>query len=475
MAYPPSLFASSRLCTGLVLLVSALVYYLAAKAGMALFSLQPSNITLLWLPSGIGAAMVLGAGPLALPWIFLASVLANYPGMVDAPHGNALLHIAIAALADGFAAWLAAWACQRQLHGSLRRVADLFRFGVWVCLLPTVVSSLLITCNLAWGGYIAWDTLPNMLRILVLADSLGLLLVLPLYLGWHATSPATATRSMRVWRLLSVNVFGLLCIHGSFEGYAGLIFFVLPTLIYLAAHDNLRAVGLSLLATSVYAIHRTAGDQGPFLARHEMESVLMLVSYLVSTAFVVLTVVLHHKQLLLTEQQRQEWQFRAEYDPLTGAATRPVVIKAIDSALERAQCYGQSFTVAMLDLDHFKRVNDTYGHAAGDEVLRTLSQVVRANIRAIDIFARMGGEEFVILFPQLGMAMASQTLERIRLALQAQPTFAQGQAIAMTVSIGAVEFSCGTSSSAQLLACADRRLYNAKAQGRNRTVTTDAP
>src|SRR5262245_56777845 len=121
-----------------------LVYYLCARFGMLLFSLQPNNITLLWLASGVDLVLVLRAGGLASPVIFLASLLANYPGMSRAGALGQSWHVAIAAGADTLSALLAARLLNWQLPAGLMRAGDLARFSFYVCFLPTAISGLLI-------------------------------------------------------------------------------------------------------------------------------------------------------------------------------------------------------------------------------------------------------------------------------------------------------------------------------------------
>ena len=159
----------------------------------------------------------------------------------------------------------------------------------------------------------------------------------------------------------------------------------------------------------------------------------------------------------------------ANQDALTGAANRRAVLEALESQLSKAQRQRTPLALLMLDIDHFKRVNDQYGHLAGDQVLRHFVHVVRQRLRAQDFLGRYGGEEFLLLLPDTDLAGAQQLAQQLCQAVQAAPCDWQGQTIAVTVSVGIA--STGTSQQADgetLLQAADQALYRAKDKGRNR-------
>ncbi|MCF8168896.1 MAG: diguanylate cyclase [Rhodoferax sp.] len=159
-------------------------------------------------------------------------------------------------------------------------------------------------------------------------------------------------------------------------------------------------------------------------------------------------------------------------DPLTGAFNRRQLFDLLDKERQRIWRGGQSMAVLMLDLDHFKRVNDHFGHAAGDTVLREFVRRCQETVRSTDAVCRYGGEEFVLLLPTMSSAGAASLAERLRSIIAATPVEFEDRAIPISVSIGVAGYRDRESIEA-LLARADQLLYQAKAAGRNQ-VATDA-
>ncbi len=161
-------------------------------------------------------------------------------------------------------------------------------------------------------------------------------------------------------------------------------------------------------------------------------------------------------------------------DALTGLNNRRYLETHLASLLQTVTGRGGSLSLMVLDIDHFKSVNDTYGHNAGDEVLRNFAGRVKRMVRQTDLACRFGGEEFVVMMPDTTMAVAAQIAERVRAAVQGElfPIDGGGRAIPVTVSIGIAE-SMGVGDPDMLFRRADKALYRSKNSGRNR-VTADA-
>jgi diguanylate cyclase (GGDEF)-like protein/PAS domain S-box-containing protein len=167
---------------------------------------------------------------------------------------------------------------------------------------------------------------------------------------------------------------------------------------------------------------------------------------------------------------------QAYSDPLTGLANRRAFLERATSECARATRLDTDLAVLMMDIDHFKRVNDTHGHVAGDRVLKTLADVCRTTLRASDVIGRIGGEEFAILLPDTGTDQALETAERLREALAAaQTTLTDDTTISVTASIGLTSRNGQIADIDTLLAQADDALYRAKREGRNRVCRFELP
>ncbi|MQG95738.1 GGDEF domain-containing protein [Pseudomonas sp. MN1F] len=163
------------------------------------------------------------------------------------------------------------------------------------------------------------------------------------------------------------------------------------------------------------------------------------------------------------EEQRQ----KALIDPLTGLPNRAAWTEQVEREMLDWQESGGHLAMAILDLDHFKRINDSYGHLAGDKVLKIVADQLRKRLRPRDFIARFGGEEFVLLLPQTSPAAAVQVAEALRAAIEACPFHFKGERVVITTSIGLSAFRSGERGD-QVLKRADTALYRAKDLGRNR-------
>jgi diguanylate cyclase len=166
------------------------------------------------------------------------------------------------------------------------------------------------------------------------------------------------------------------------------------------------------------------------------------------------------------EEQRQ----KALIDPLTGLPNRAAWSERLEHEIGQWQQHGNTLLLAMLDLDHFKRINDNYGHLAGDKVLKIIANVLRKRLRGTDFIARFGGEEFVLLMPATAPMVGAKLLEILRAAIEACPFHFKGERVTITISMGLTAFRPGEHSDL-VLKRADQALYRAKNAGRNRIET----
>ncbi|NLV24319.1 MAG: diguanylate cyclase [Deltaproteobacteria bacterium] len=172
---------------------------------------------------------------------------------------------------------------------------------------------------------------------------------------------------------------------------------------------------------------------------------------------------LQHQLFQAIEQQKK----LAYTDPLTGIANRRAILDRLESEMARARRDQVSLWIAILDIDHFKRINDNFGHLAGDRVLQECVERISRSIRKYDCFGRYGGEEFLLIFPAVESGAEMQTLERIRKTMADREMNVEDNSIHITVSLGAVKWN-GSDTMDEMILKADDALYRAKQNGRNR-------
>lgn len=164
------------------------------------------------------------------------------------------------------------------------------------------------------------------------------------------------------------------------------------------------------------------------------------------------------------------WQEAAFTDHLSGLANRRRLERQLEREIARTERFGHPFSLVMLDIDEFKKVNDTFGHEMGDEVIKSLAKTLQEGIRGIDLAARIGGEEFAVILTETPLERATEVAERLRLAIKDVELPDVGS---VTVSLGVAEAPFCAHTGRELLACADTALYAAKDLGRDRVVRAD--
>jgi diguanylate cyclase (GGDEF)-like protein len=230
-----------------------------------------------------------------------------------------------------------------------------------------------------------------------------------------------------------------------------------PAMAVLALHGIvfLSPIPIVLLSTSEM---RFSDFTGGWFAIFALETLL----YAIATAFIILT--------MAKERSERIHRTAATIDPLTEIFNRRALLEAGRRILGRVAWDKQPVSVLMFDLDHFKKINDRFGHAVGDRALQTFARTAAARLRATDVIGRLGGEEFAAILPGTSLLSAAVAAERVRVAFEAAAIEIDGLPIGGTVSIGAAATELPECDIDVLLEQADKALYAAKASGRNRYV-----
>jgi diguanylate cyclase (GGDEF)-like protein len=172
--------------------------------------------------------------------------------------------------------------------------------------------------------------------------------------------------------------------------------------------------------------------------------------------------------LLSNRRHRAELIRLAERDELTGLLNRRAIVRKAVELLSRARESKGTLIIGLIDLDHFKSINDRFGHAVGDQLLQRLASALRTTLHTREVFGRYGGEEFLVLFPDTTLEQARQSSERLRIALREQHLRVDDQDVTVTLSLGLASYEGGDVLFDQIARRADIALYVAKTQGRDR-------
>ena len=259
------------------------------------------------------------------------------------------------------------------------------------------------------------------------------------------------------------------------------IFFLLAA--RTLAHGGARRVPVRYLFAMVLGLHGVFLLLRPLLFKLGPAApgeppgagLIALVSQFVVLEAIVAVLLLGFGTLMLANEFiTSELRHQAEVDPLTNVFNRRAFLTLLDKALSHARRTQVTLPVLVMDLDHFKKVNDSWGHRAGDDVLRHFVMLAHRGLRKEDVMGRLGGEEFAIFLPNAGAGGAIAVAERLRAMVEANPVTTEQRSIALTVSIGLT--LCVVSESADAaLQRADDAMYLAKKRGRNRVEMAAAP
>lgn len=486
-----------------VALGTGLAYYLGALAGVH-GAVMPEGIAILWPPNALLLAVLLQR-PRSGWWACFPAIVA---GEMAADWGSFSPRESLAFAAINFvealliALLLQALFSRRFEFRSFRHV-----------LVFAVVGVALVPALAALPGALVYSmsrgdqtSFLSFWRIWWFGDALGLLVVTPAAwaaLEWWSggcrrpplTMTLTAAVLLLATALLAWWVFA--ADARDLHRYPVTPFILMPITALTAARCGFASAAWGGLLLAMISIGWTTLGSGPYSQREEIDAAIALQEYLTITVFSALALA-----VLVGETQSQQQRAResedalrqlnqqleqrvaertaeltvanrelerlAVSDGLTGALNRRRFIELAAQELERARRYGRPLALVLWDLDHFKRINDCFGHLAGDAVLCAAVQRAQRLLRSSDILARYGGEEFVVLLPDTELEAAIRLAERIRLALCQSPLETGQGSIAMSASMGVTVLREEDAGVDDLIGRADLAMYVAKDAGRNR-------
>ncbi|CAK0746835.1 membrane hypothetical protein [Gammaproteobacteria bacterium] len=463
------------------ILLTMVLYIAVAWYGTWISTNLPFSTNLVWFSPGVGLIAFLAFGNLAIPIVFLSSFLAHYGPSIPCDFSWGIL--------ETTEAWLAWRLLPNRENFLIQDRATFFKFFWRSAVLPALsISWAVVWVHRSCNHLEIPHTLVAWIAIFVqesVDDILGIVAITPLFLVIRERGVGAAIKlgfSVAGW--LIVPMAGIFLTHNALSTIL-LVFIIIGIILYIAVTEMFHGAAWAFVCVSVFSMaFITFGEGRKFAIESHLEYthfLFVILCFGVFPYYISLTLKEFHRLkdsleeqvISRTKELTQANKYLAEIaflDSLTGLSNRRAFMPRIQAEHARAQRSHRPYAFAILDLDHFKRINDTYGHQAGDLVLATFATILQSNIRNLDMAARWGGEEFAILFPEAASDSCSIALERIRKSLEAQPISSQEHFIQVTVSIGVTHFYPGDTDANQVFQRADRALYSAKENGRNRLV-----
>ncbi len=467
-------------------LALALGYFALSRLGLAFLS--DGQVALLWPASGLALGVLVCVPRRTWPRYALAAFLANLAAQawargIDTP---ALGLAGVNALEPLLAAWTlqaVARSRARPTFESTREVAGLIAAATLANAVTAALGAAIVSSAFGTPFGRAWQQW-------WLADGLGMLAVAPvaMALRWHR--PARADRGAVAFVAVAWLFAALICWQ-PLPGLPQLLHrshVMLPLLLWVAVRYGARATAAALAGVAAIATSATVAGHGPFAvggsggaASAEVLQGFLAVA-IVSTLFVASVVAERNRveeelRAIVSERERFEHELRhlADHDPLTGLLNRRRFELELDRQLAQARRYGRPGAVVLLDVDRFKQINDTYGHSVGDRLIVGVADALRARLRGSDAIARIGGDEFAVLLPEIDCAGAEAVAVELVAAVAAHTTHVDGRELPrVTISVGVASFGpqAGLDREALVIA-ADVAMYRAKEAGRNRYAVAD--
>ncbi len=461
--------------------ISFFVFYIGfALLGMWLTSKPPSSLSVIWLPAGIGLVSAISFGRKGLILVYLASSFSNGGYGYYFAEENKLMALysgLTSALVDLLQTWIA-WRLLLVSHLLFKSPQDLLKFFFRACIIPPALTVWILP--LIWyyiggipfaNGFTGYVT--KTIQILS-ADMLGLFLVTPLFLALRHLS---IFKFVKLFVISSILLF--LPVLLAVYIHKPLISLIIPVILFLVVKYRLAGSTFALtIITGILLFYMAflekSSDDIEWFSYFNVSLLILclgLVPHYIALTLEQLRIVKETLELRVAERTKalqlanEQLELAANTDILTGLLNRRAFLNRFKYESDRANRTQNPYSIAILDLDHFKNINDNFGHQAGDEVLLAFSQIMISHLRTTDIACRWGGEEFLILFPDTNQAEANIPLTRIREFTEVSEDLSDETSVKLTVSIGVSDSIVSGADS--IIDHADKALYAAKAAGRN--------
>lgn len=463
----------------------AVVYIVTGLLGQV-FAIPPGNVTPVWLPSGLMFAFALRFGSVVWPGIFLGAFLGNIWAYFSVSSLQQSVFAIAAATFNGIGDVLAVvWIVlnlQKYLAGesAFSSIYNFSKFVFWGVITGSLISALCGVTGLLLFGFLHYEDYWFSIVNWWIGDGVGVLLLCPLLYTFLEEHKFKKRQFSFLCMIISLLIFSSLSLH-MFElinipsPLLELLLITIPAFFSLILYAGQRAVYITQIAVVAIAIVATHSGKGPFTTYELFTPLMALQVFIAIFSMVVFSIalLLDDKRRMLEQLSSQNAQLESLYnrDPLTGLWNRYRIEEFLAVDLDRFARKQESFAVLMIDIDDFKKVNDTYGHLEGDRVLVEISRLLSANTRAGDLVGRWGGEEFILLAAEPEHKPAEQFANKI-VALVNEHDFQLKSSL--SISIGFTLCREGDNANS-LVDRADKGLYFAKSHGKNQAACVDLP
>lgn len=457
----------------------AITYIVLARLGQ-LFAIEPGNVTPLWLPSGVMVALTLWRGTRIWPGVFLGAFCGNIWAYFNYQDITAALSTIASAICNGIGD-VVACVIMAELVCFFTKTRNPFKQPIdlaWYISLAVIIGPLLSAIfgvgGLSLFGIIDNEHFVSTLSVWFFGDATGVLIFAPMVYLWLSEKAPINANELR-WPIALAVMLAILCAAIfeilPFPDYLyPLLFLFIPFALYGFLYFGPRVAFSLLLVIGSVAVFATSQQIGIFAGDDVNRAIIKLQFFLavLSLNIYVIAIFLSKKEQVMADLAHKKSKLEKLYrqDQLTKVWNRYRIKEFLDVELSRFERYETIFSILMIDIDDFKKVNDTLGHLEGDKVLIELCNLVEEHTRQIDLFGRWGGEEFILILSDTQANELTTTAEKIR-NLVAQHHFEIGRQI--TVSIGATVVQKGDSTFS-LLDRVDEALYQSKKSGKNQVT-----
>jgi diguanylate cyclase (GGDEF)-like protein len=446
-------------------IITSLAYFISARAVAPLSLSESSSIFAIWPPTGIALSFLLFRGYLVLPGIFLGAFFLNMT--ISSP----LVGFEIA-IGNTFGPAVAYWLIANStVKNDIFYNTNTIMGFIFYSVIGAFITSSMGTTVLFLNGLLTSQNQLLGWAVWFFGDLIGFILIVPVFAAFFLQQNNSATSKENILETaftLVVLVVSGIVIFGSgyfFDKRYPIEYLILFPLIWASIRLKYGINLIFLIIVTVFAILGTASGYSQFSydGDHKL-SLIMLQIFIFTVTFFILMMTAQRCQNIRILEEKEKLTL---IDPLTQVGNRRFFTQVLKEELDKSRRYHYPISLIIFDIDHFKQINDTFGHIAGDSVLKELSALINGQLRSSDHLARWGGEEFTIVLPESHLSEGAVTAEKLRQAVENYP-FSIKQHV--TCSFGVTE--CSTDESVEdAIDRVDCKLYQAKETGRNKVVS----